>query len=46
MASSRAGVHRYTFRKDDPPHILIDVSHTLGHGRSQDAKVRILLQLK
>lgn len=41
-STPRVGVHRYTFRKNKVPHILIDVSHALGDGRSKDGKVRIL----
>ena len=41
-ATPRVGVHRYTFRGHDEPHILIDVSHALGDARSQEARVRIL----
>ncbi len=40
-ASARVGVHRYTFSKDEIPHILIDVSNGLGHARSTDGEVNI-----
>ena len=40
-ASARVGIHRYTFFKDEVPHILIDVSNGLGHARSADGEVNI-----
>ena len=40
-ASAHVGVHRYTFSKDEKPHILIDVSNGLGHSRSADGEVKI-----
>ena len=40
-ASARVGIHRYTFSKDEVPHILIDVSSGLGHARSADGAVNI-----
>jgi predicted alpha-1,2-mannosidase len=40
-ASERVGIHRYTFSKDKIPHILIDVSSSLGHGKTTDGEVQI-----
>jgi predicted alpha-1,2-mannosidase len=41
-ATPRVGVHRYTFRKNHEPHILFDISHAIGDGRSKDATVKIV----
>jgi len=40
-ASERVGMHRYTFSKDDTPHILIDVSSALGHGKATEGEVHV-----
>jgi len=40
-ASERVGLHRYTFSRNAVPHILIDVSSSLGDGRSSDGEVYI-----
>ncbi len=40
-ASGHVGVHRYTFSRDEQPHILIDVSNGLGHTRSTDGEVNV-----
>ena len=41
-ASTRTGVHRYTFPAGTAPHLLLDVSSTLGGKRSEDGSVTIL----
>ena len=41
-ATPHVGVHRYTFSKDEAPHILVDVTSALGNARAEDGKVRIL----
>jgi predicted alpha-1,2-mannosidase len=38
-ASEHTGVHRYTFTTGDTPHILIDVSSVMGHGRASDGEI-------
>lgn len=40
-ASTRTGVHRYTFPAGTAPHLLLDVSSTLGGKRSEDGRVAI-----
>jgi len=40
-ASERVGMHRYTFSSDETPHILIDVSSALGHGKTTEGEVQI-----
>ena len=40
-ASARVGLHRYTFSGKENPHILIDVSSSLGKGKSTEGKVKI-----
>ncbi len=40
-ASERAGVHRYTFSKNHVAEILIDISSTLGNGRTTEGEVEI-----
>jgi predicted alpha-1,2-mannosidase len=40
--SPRAGVHRYTFRKNDAPHLLVDVTSSLGDRRTEDGVVMVL----
>jgi predicted alpha-1,2-mannosidase len=40
--TERAGVHRYTFDDTKNPGILLDISHTLGDKRSEDAYLKIL----
>ena len=41
-ATARVGIHRYTFDKVEDPHILINVSNTIGNRKSSDGEVRIL----
>ncbi len=41
-ATPRVGVHRYTFSKTNTPHLLLDVSNTLGGRRSREGKLRVL----
>ena len=40
-ATERVGVHRYTFSGDETPHILIDVSSSLGKGRTTEGEVHV-----
>lgn len=40
-ATARVGVHRYTFSGNEIPHILIDVSSALGHGKTMEGEVHI-----
>jgi predicted alpha-1,2-mannosidase len=40
-ANDHTGVHRYTFSGNGDPHILIDVSSVLGHGRAVDGEVSV-----
>ncbi|MBK7713670.1 MAG: GH92 family glycosyl hydrolase [Bacteroidales bacterium] len=40
-AGEHTGIHRYTFSKKETPHILIDVSSTLGRGRAGEGEVNI-----
>ena len=40
-ASARVGLHRYTFSGKEDPHILIDVSSSLGKGKSTEGEVQI-----
>jgi len=39
--SERVGMHRYTFSKNEAPHILIDVSSALGSGKTAEGEVYI-----
>ncbi len=41
-ASERVGVHRYTFSGNETPHIMIDVSSTLGNSRTTEGEIQIL----
>jgi predicted alpha-1,2-mannosidase len=41
-ATPRVGVHRYTFTRDEPPHLLIDVTSVLGDHKTENGVVRIL----
>jgi predicted alpha-1,2-mannosidase len=41
-ATERVGVHRYTFSGKETPHILIDVSSSLGKGRTAEGEVHVL----
>ncbi len=41
-ATERVGIHRYTFPRGVEPHILIDISNTLGDAVSREASVTIL----
>jgi len=40
-ASERTGIHRYTFTKKETPHILIDVSSSLGKGKVTEGEVHV-----
>ncbi|NQU53668.1 MAG: hypothetical protein HQ522_14125, partial [Bacteroidetes bacterium] len=40
-ASERVGVHRYTFSRNETPHILIDVASILK-GRTEEGEVKII----
>ena len=40
-ASARVGLHRYTFSGKENPHILIDVSSSLGKGKTSEGEVQI-----
>ena len=39
--TERVGIHRYTFSKKDVPHIIIDISSSLGLGKSDNGEVEI-----
>jgi len=39
--SERVGLHRYTFSMKETPHILIDVSSSLGDGKTTEGEVQI-----
>lgn len=41
-ATKRVGVHRYTFSKQDIPHIVMHVTSALGKGESKSCQIRIL----
>ncbi len=41
-ATPRVGLHRYTFAKPNPPHLILDVSNALGGRRSTESKLRVL----
>ncbi len=41
-ATSRVGLHRYTFSSGPAPHIQIHVTSVLGKGRSSEGEVRVL----
>jgi predicted alpha-1,2-mannosidase len=40
-ASERAGIHRYTFSKNKIAEILVDISSTLGNGRTTEGEAEI-----
>ncbi|HSO88707.1 MAG TPA: GH92 family glycosyl hydrolase [Draconibacterium sp.] len=40
-ATERTGVHRYTFSDDEVPHILIDVSSSLGKGKTAEGEIHV-----
>lgn len=40
-ATPRVGVHRYTFSKGEPPHLLLDVMNALGGHQSREGKLRV-----
>lgn len=40
-ATERVGVHRYSFRGKESPHILIDVASALGHGKTTEGEVSV-----
>ncbi len=39
--SPRVGMHRYTFEKDETPHLLVDVSSALGERHTENGVVTI-----
>lgn len=41
-ASTRVGVHRYTFRNGEAPHLLVDVTSAIGKARCEDGLVRAI----
>jgi predicted alpha-1,2-mannosidase len=41
-AGEHTGFHRYTFSKEEMPHILIDVSSALGHGKTTEGEVHVI----
>lgn len=41
-ATNRVGIHRYTFSDVSEPHVLINLSNTIGNRRSEEGAVRIL----
>ena len=41
-ATQRVGIHRYTFDKDESPHLLIDVMNALGGKKSAGGMLRVL----
>ncbi|MFC2123367.1 GH92 family glycosyl hydrolase [Bacteroidota bacterium] len=41
-ATERVGIHRYKFSGETNPHLLIDVSNSMGEKRSNEASVKIL----
>jgi len=40
-ATPRVGVHRYTFRKPETPHLLVDITSGIGKQRCEDGVVLI-----
>lgn len=40
-ATTRVGLHRYTYEAGAAPHILIDVGSVLGRGRSSECEVHV-----
>ena len=40
-ATERVGIHRYTFDEISKPALLLDISHTIGNKRSEDAFINI-----
>lgn len=40
-STARTGIHRYTFAKNDQPHILFDVCSVLGNKKTDEGKVII-----
>ncbi|MCA9096125.1 MAG: GH92 family glycosyl hydrolase, partial [Planctomycetaceae bacterium] len=40
-ATRHVGLHRYTFEKSDPPHLIINVSSVLGKGTCRNATVKV-----
>ncbi len=41
-ATPRVGLHRYTFRKDEPPHLLLDVTSAPGDRTCKDGVAMVL----
>ncbi|HSH19375.1 MAG TPA: GH92 family glycosyl hydrolase, partial [Draconibacterium sp.] len=40
-STQRVGIHRYTFSGKETPHILIDVSNSLGKGKTTEGEIRV-----
>jgi predicted alpha-1,2-mannosidase len=40
-ATPRVGVHRYTFRKHEAPHLLVDITSALGDHKCKDGVVMV-----
>ena len=45
-ATQRVGVHRYTFSREQTPHLIINVMNALGGHRSSDGTARVLPEAK
>ncbi len=41
-ATPRVGIHRYTFSSPEDPHLILDITSSLGDARTEGGKVRIL----
>ena len=41
-ATSRVGIHRYTFNPGKSPHLLLDVMNAMGGHKSHEGKLRVL----
>lgn len=41
-ATPRVGLHRYTFKSGEKPHLLLDVMNTLGGKKSSGGKLQVL----
>jgi len=41
-ASARAGIHRYTFRKEETPHLILDAGTAMADGRTENGRIQIL----
>ena len=45
-ATPRVGIHRYTFRPNTTPHLILDVMNALGGRRSAEGTLRVLPEAK